>query len=277
VDAILVLAGGVSNDGKPHETVMRRLREAASVYQSQIARSGAAPAVVCNGGGTTHKPKWVDPAGYAVPEAALMARELRAMGVKSSDIYVEGYSDDTIGNAFFARVMHADVRPWTNLLVVTSSFQMARTQAIYDWVFGLLPMPTQKRAYRLEYVAVADEGALPRAVLRSRRTREASSLRNFQAGTLVRLTVLDLSDNPLRSDGAGRVDRLHEVAGGVEDDDRVARRAIRGAGVGHVDEAVAEPHAADVVEFAAGERRPDRAEHVTGGVVAGGRGRWSAR
>ena len=190
VDAILVLAGGVSNEGKPHETVMRRLREAARVYQSQIARSGAAPAVVCNGGGTTHKPKWVDPAGYAVPEAALMARELRAMGVKSSDIYVEGYSDDTIGNAFFARVMHADVRPWTNLLVVTSSFQMARTQAIYDWVFGLLPMPEQKRAYRLEYIAVADEGALPRAVLRSRRTREATSLRSFQAGTLIRLTEL---------------------------------------------------------------------------------------
>lgn len=96
-DAIIVLAGGVSDEGRPHETVMRRLREAASVYHAQVTRTGAAPSIICNGGGTTHKPKWVDAAGYAVPEAALMAKELTSLGVKGSDIYTEGYSDDTIG------------------------------------------------------------------------------------------------------------------------------------------------------------------------------------
>ena len=97
-DAIVVLAGGVRDEtGAPHETVMRRLQAAAEVYQQQVLRTGVAPAVICNGGGTTHKPKWVDKAGYAVPEAALMGRELIAMGIKSRDVYIEGYSDDTLG------------------------------------------------------------------------------------------------------------------------------------------------------------------------------------
>ena len=191
VDAIIVLAGGVDDDGNPHETVVRRLREAARVYREQGARTGVRPAVVCNGGGTTHKPKWVDAAGYAVPEAALMGRRLIEMGVASSDVYVEGYSDDTIGNAFFVRVMHADARPtWRNLLVVTSQFQMARTQAIYDWVFSLAPLPHGKPSYRLRYASVEDRGALPPHVLRSRRSREDGSLVSFRGGPLARMTQL---------------------------------------------------------------------------------------
>jgi len=190
-DVIIVLAGGVTKEGRPLETVQRRLVEAARVYQEQVTRSGVSPTIICNGGGTTHKPKWADAAGYAVPEAALMARELTALGVKTNDVYVEGYSDDTIGNAFFARVMHADVRPtWVNILIITSEFQMARTQAIYGWIFKLQPLPTGKPAYHLGYLAVDDKGALPKAVLRSRRSREATSLQSFQRGALVRKTEL---------------------------------------------------------------------------------------
>ena len=130
-DAIIVLAGGVDRSGEPHETVMRRLQQAESHYREQTARTGKSPAVICNGGGTTHKPKWVDAAGYAVPEAALMGRKLIGMGVSRSDVYVEGYSDDTIGNAFFVRVMHMDLRPmWRRILIITSRFQLARTEAL---------------------------------------------------------------------------------------------------------------------------------------------------
>ncbi len=35
-----------------------------------------------------------------------------------------------VGNAYYLRTVHADVRPeWRRLLVITSQFQMARTQA----------------------------------------------------------------------------------------------------------------------------------------------------
>jgi len=190
-DAIIVLAGGVGDDGVPHQTVMRRLQRAASLYTQQLNELGHTPQIVCNGGGTTHKPKWVDASGYAVPEAALMGRQLVQMGVKESDIFVEGYSDDTLGNAFFARTMHVDLKPeWRRLRVITSEFQMDRTRAIYDWVFGLLPLPAHKRQYALTYDAVDDEGALPRQQLRSRRKRENGSLKAFLSGDLRRSTQL---------------------------------------------------------------------------------------
>ena len=82
IDAIVVLAGGVGDDGQPHVTVLRRLERAAQMYQQQLKSGGRAPAIVCNGGGTTHKPKFVDAAGYAIPEAALMGRRLETLGVQ---------------------------------------------------------------------------------------------------------------------------------------------------------------------------------------------------
>ena len=190
-DVIIVLAGGVGSNGVPHETVLRRLRRAAQLYKEQEAATGTGPVVVCNGGGTTHKPKWVDKSGYAIPEAALMGRELISMGVKATDVYAEGYSDDTIGNAFFVRVMHIDVRPeWRRLRVITSAFQMERTKALYDWVFGLAPLPAGKPYYDMAYESVDDNGALPPTALSRRRTREAESLRTFQSGNLVRMQRL---------------------------------------------------------------------------------------
>ena len=87
--------------------------------------------------------------------------------------------------------MHVDVRPtWRQLMVITSHFQMARTKAIYDWIFQLQPLPAYKSPYRLEYVSVEDAGAVPRPVLRSRRAREAASLHTFRNGELVRITEL---------------------------------------------------------------------------------------
>ena len=188
-ETLVVLAGGVGEDGLPHETVLRRLQRAAQLYKAHKAATGRGLSIVCNGGGTTHKPKWVDGSGYSVPEAALMGRQLVQMGVSAEDIYAEGYSDDTIGNAFFLRVMHADVRPeWTRLRIITSEFQMERTRAIYGWVFGLSPLPAGKGSYELYYEAVPDEGALPPRALRSRRSREARSLQAFVNGSLRRAT-----------------------------------------------------------------------------------------
>lgn len=186
-----MLAGGVTEAGVPHETVLRRLRRAAR-HHNQSRTRGHRLVIVANGGGTTHKPKWVSPAGYAVPEAALMARVLEEEGVPAADIYLEGYSDDTIGNAYYARTMHADPAGWRKLLVITSEFQMPRTIAIYKWVFSLTAQPggASAPAYELDFDSVPDRNALPPQVLRARRDKEAAALASFQAGELVRMTRL---------------------------------------------------------------------------------------
>jgi uncharacterized SAM-binding protein YcdF (DUF218 family) len=185
-ELILVLAGGVDKRGAPHCTVAARLRAAAN---ASGAHGGTVP-IVLNGGGTTWKPRHVDRNGFSIPEAALMAEQLgRESGIRSELLYPESFSDDTVGNAFFARTMHTDLRPeWRDLLVITSQFQIARTRAIYAWVFGLTPRPAG-RPYRLRFEAVPDDCLDPK-VLALRQAKEAESLRKLEGGPLVRMRTL---------------------------------------------------------------------------------------
>ncbi len=66
----------------------------------------------------------------------------------------------------------------------------------------------------------------------------------------------------------GQRDRTEVVAGRIERHQRVTDGTVGGAVVGHVDDAVDERHAADVVQAAARQRRAHRAEHVAARVVA---------
>ncbi len=47
-------------------------------------------------------------------------------------IWAETASLDTIGNAYFARVIHTDPAGLRRLLVVNSAFHMPRTRMIFD-------------------------------------------------------------------------------------------------------------------------------------------------
>jgi uncharacterized SAM-binding protein YcdF (DUF218 family) len=185
-DVIIVLAGGVDSRGVPHCTVAERLSAAANASHADGDRRIP---ILLNGGGTTWKPRHIDRNGFSIPEAALMAKHLaRAAGIKPNLLYPESFSDDTIGNAFFARTMHTDLRPeWRDLLVITSQFQIARTEAIYHWIFGLSPRP--RRPYRLRFMSVSDECLDPR-ILGLRQNKEADSLRKFLAGPLAQMTSM---------------------------------------------------------------------------------------
>lgn len=128
-DALLVLAGGVDEDGAVHVTVSRRLDAAAALYR-RAAVDGRTLSIICNGGGTSHKPRFRDASGFAVPEAELMAQELKARGVPLCAVVLESLSDDTIGNAYAARVLHTEWREdWRRLLLITSDFQVRHSAA----------------------------------------------------------------------------------------------------------------------------------------------------
>ena len=184
---ILVLAGGVSDDdGTPHESVLRRLQATAALVARR--EECVETCVVCVGGGTSHKPKWCDEHGFAVPEAQLMARQLAKMGVPLSRCVLESLSDDTIGNLLFARLLHTDARPsWRDVLVITSAFQAPRAAAIADWVFALTPAPS----YTVACAAVPDEGAVDASALEGRVAREAGSLESFQRNVASRISTLE--------------------------------------------------------------------------------------
>ena len=183
-DVVIVLAGGVGADGVPHEAVRRRLDAAAAIYRAPPAGRGA-PALICNGGGTAHKPRFVDAAGFAVPEATLMARYLvNECGVPGDAVFPEGFSDDSIGNAFFVRAMHFQWRPlWRRIVLITSDFHAARAEAVYRWVFSLQPCPCLMipgNFYTLRVLGTSGDCLEPEA-LALRREREAKSLASFTA------------------------------------------------------------------------------------------------
>ena len=77
--------------------------------------------------GTPHRAPPRTRAGQPLSEAAAGAAYLVRGGAPAADVLLEELSLDTLGNALFARLLHAEPRNWRRLHIVTSSFHMPRT------------------------------------------------------------------------------------------------------------------------------------------------------
>lgn len=134
--------------------------------------------------GTTHKPPPLAAGRYPVDESFASARYLVARGVAPSRILLESWSLDTIGNAAFARLMHADLRAWRRMLVVTSKFHRPRTEAIFEWVFGLPDASGRARrpTAQLSYEE-AEERGMDASQSASRSEKEARGLESLRRTT----------------------------------------------------------------------------------------------
>src|SRR5262245_32493778 len=145
-DALLILGGGVRSRGELTPWAKMRHDLALELERGEP--------IVCLSGGTTHKAPPADEAGYPIFEATAGARYLLSHGVAPERLYVETASWDTIGNAYFSKVIHVDPAGWRTLLVITSVFHSPRTRAIFEWVYGLDP----DRSYTLDFAESPDEG-----------------------------------------------------------------------------------------------------------------------
>ncbi len=122
--------------------------------------------------GTPHRPPPLDDNKFPIFESAAGAKYLIEAGVPSNRVLMETSSRDTIGNAFFSRVIHVQPRAWRRVLVITSDFHLERVQAAFDWVYGLTPNPTE---CGLHYQGVSDPEMDP-ALLRARIRKEREGL-----------------------------------------------------------------------------------------------------
>ncbi len=163
-DAVLVPGGGLRPDGALPPFVLNRLEAAQAL-------AGEAPVILLSAY-TIHRAPPLDPAGYPLLESVAAAEVLLARGVPAAQIWAETASLDTIGNAYFARVIHTDPAGLRRLLVVNSEFHMPRTQMIFDWIFGLSPA---EPPYALDYHTVPDQG-LTEAGLAARRAKEVARM-----------------------------------------------------------------------------------------------------
>ena len=166
-DAILIPGGGVREGGALPTWVKRRLDWAIQVQQGEYILTLSA--------GTVHKPPPVDENAFPIFESVAAADYLVRHGIDPRKVLVETSSYDTIGNAYFARVIHVDPRGFSRLLVITSAFHMPRTESIFRWVYGLDAPPN---GYELYFEQVTDQG-IDEGVLRSRVDKERSSLQRL--------------------------------------------------------------------------------------------------
>jgi uncharacterized SAM-binding protein YcdF (DUF218 family) len=109
-DAVLVLGGGLRPGGALPPFVLNRLEAAQAL-------AGEGPIIPLSAH-TVHRAPPLDAAGYPVLESVVATKVLLARGVPAARIWAETASLDTIGNAYFARVIHTGPAGLRRLLVV---------------------------------------------------------------------------------------------------------------------------------------------------------------
>ena len=166
-DVILVPGGGVRAGGEIPPWTRERL--------DHVFRVSRDEPVITLSAGTVHRPPPLDKEGFAVFESLAAARYLISKGMDPRRNSTETSSYDTIGNAYFARLIHVDPANFKRILVITSNFHMPRTESIFRWVFSL---NAGVHAYQLSFDSVPDRG-ITRDALRARQEKEKKSLAQF--------------------------------------------------------------------------------------------------
>ncbi len=162
--AIAIPGGGIDSRGKLSPWAMARFDHALEVQKG-------GEILICLSGVTPNKPPVLDSMGFPIPESSAGAEYLIRKGIRPERILTEEASKDTIGNAWFCRVLHAEPLGLESMLVMTSEFHMERTREAFEWVFGLKPSP----GIVLGFEEAPDTG-MDKELLELKRTRERKSL-----------------------------------------------------------------------------------------------------
>lgn len=168
-DAVLIPGGGVRDNAALPEWVCAR-------FDLALAAPGE-PYLIPLSAGTPHRPPPIDARGFPISEADAGARYLLARGADPRRILIEAASYDTIGNAYFSRVIHVAPREFSSALVVTSEFHMPRAEAVFRWTFGL---PGPGAGCKLDFLSAPNTG-IPGPTLQARLEKERVSLARFRA------------------------------------------------------------------------------------------------
>jgi len=168
-DAILVPGGGLDKAGRLHPWTQARLDYALDLDQPRAL-------YVLLSGGTVHKPPPLDDHGFPKHESHVAADYLLQKGIPRDQILTEISSYDTIGNAYFSRVIHTQPRALRNLLIISSEFHLKRVKRVFTWIYDLLPLPY---SFHLSFASAPDRG-LREDLLQARFKKEAISIKSLQ-------------------------------------------------------------------------------------------------
>ena len=125
-DAIVVLGGGVYNNGRLKASSFKRLITAFILHK----KTGLP--IILSGGASISR----------IPEAKVMKELLKTFGVKEKYVYTELNSRDTEENAKYVKKV-CEKLGCKRLILVTSGFHMRRAEALFrKQGFKVVPYPT---------------------------------------------------------------------------------------------------------------------------------------
>ncbi len=186
LDAIVVLGGGAGNAiNSPPPYVQDRCERAAAIFQrARATNNDNVPVIIALSAGTAHFPQLMSATGLPIWESTVSAAYMmEKLQIPAEKVFVETTSYDTISNAYFTRTGFTDITGWTNLLIVTDEFHMARSKAIFDWVFSVntssITLGIEKQQYQLHYLAAANRGLTDDALV-ARRKHEKKGFENVK-------------------------------------------------------------------------------------------------
>lgn len=181
MDAILILGGGLNEDGSVNQWTKRRLDKAIELYTEKRSL------ILCLSRATPYIAPPLNDKGFPIDESYAQAQYLLSQGIEPKDIRIEPVSLDTNGNAYFSRVLFVDPLDLINLTVITSEFHLARTQLAFTWVYSLSP----KNEYNFNFVSVSDAGIDPELIA-SRIVKEKEGIERLKANMSRITTYSDL-------------------------------------------------------------------------------------
>lgn len=125
-DVIIVLGGGINQDGSLPRDAEKRVEWAAHLF-----KEGIAPNVVMSGA-------YGFPPAYVPPktEAKAMKEYAARLGVPEKAVELEEGSRDTVGNIVLTFKDFVKPRGWQKITVVTSAFHVPRARFLCDRICG---------------------------------------------------------------------------------------------------------------------------------------------
>jgi hypothetical protein len=139
--AIIILSGGLTKDGKLPSFVKNRIVKA-------LEHKTDSDFIITATRTTVYKAPPRDKNGYPLDDAVIYAKVLVKKGIKREDVRIENCSLETLGSAYFLRVLHVDPLKIRTLKIITSSFHMPRVKCAFGWVFSLPIDKSQKQFSR---------------------------------------------------------------------------------------------------------------------------------
>jgi hypothetical protein len=125
IDALIILANLMDKFGKINSESEERVNKALDIYSGLKVP----PTLVTCG--------WAYRTDNNIPIAVAFKNFIiENFDINPEKICIEINSRDTVGDAYFTKVNHAEKCSWRNIVVVTSDYHVKRTIEIFNFVYG---------------------------------------------------------------------------------------------------------------------------------------------